>query len=166
MTDIHGVIRSLEETRHGIEMLGKQARHAADERLRHRLSDREKRILQYFWNQELQRERRGVPIMAVIFLEQDREAPGAEAEVQKRTIEDLGMLEARRYISHSDGRLDLQADGMKWLLHEHPPVVRWWQKTLERIPSGYQIVASILGLVSSIWAVVEITQWLWPQMRW
>jgi hypothetical protein len=76
------------------------------------------------------------------------------------------MLEARRYISHSDGRLDLQADGMKWLLHEHPPVVRWWQKTLERIPSGYQIVASILGLVSSIWAVVEITQWLWPQMRW
>lgn len=138
-----------------------QTTHEIIEQERDRLDERQVRIMGYFWNRELQRQRRSLPALAILFFERDRHPPGGEAAINQQSEQALVSLMAKEYIRVSSQReLELDTHGVRWMLHQHPPVVRWWQKLIERVPPVGQLVIGGVGLLASIYGVIQFGLWI------
>jgi hypothetical protein len=136
--------------------------HERDEQARHTLSEDHVRVLGYFWNRDKQAPRRGLPMSVIFFFEIDRHPPGAEAEREAQAFKLLQQLLVKDYLAAGESQLVLTADGMAWMLHQHPPTVRWWQKQLEKVPPKAQMVVTTLGLTASVLAIVQALRYAWP----
>lgn len=126
------------------------------EEQRHNLSADHVRVLEYFWNRELQQPRRGLPMSALLFFEMDRHPPGAEAEHEARAYRWVQELVAKDYLAPRDRDLALTADGMTWMWHRHPPVARWWQKQLEKVPPTAQLLVTVVGFAASVFSLIQV----------
>lgn len=125
---------------------------------RHTLSDDQVRVLEYFWNREQQRPRRGLPLSALLFFEIDRHPPGAEAQREAQAFQLVQELVAKDYLDPKAIDLALTADGMRWMLHRHPPMARWWQKQLEKVPPTAQLVVTVVGFAASVFSLIQVWQ--------
>jgi hypothetical protein len=135
---------------------------AIEERHRHALTDREIRIMEYFWDRGGQRIRRMVPAMVLIFFERDREPPGNQEHVTMQTAEAVGRLVSRKYVRlklDMDANVELDVDGIVWLKDRHPLVLQYWQKLLELTPPTLSLVVAAVGFVASVAGLIQFVDW-------
>ena len=120
------------------------------------LDDGQVRVLEHFWDHQLQNLRSRLSIGGLLFLEQDRMHPGADEVVDRRTVRIVAELLARDLIARS-GQLyfQLAPEGVKWLLHRHPSAIRWWQKLIERVPPAWQLATAVVSLPASVFGIIQ-----------
>jgi hypothetical protein len=142
--------------------------HDLNERARLALAPDHERILEYFWNSKRREERVELPLAVVYFFESEGSSGTFRMLDESRVNVLVAELIAKGYIDRSTRKPDqynfmVRAEeiltpkplGLKFLYKRHPPVFVWWTKLLDATPSAVSLAITVVGLVASVFGIVD-----------
>jgi hypothetical protein len=127
------------------------------------LSEREKRYLEYFWNAKTQALRRSLHESIISFFESEMFDESQATVISARVRADLMMLEGKGYIEPTKYRpyeYKLTGDGVGFLKDVHPRLIVLLDRLWDRTPRFLALTVAIVGLVASIFGIIQFVFWL------
>lgn len=131
----------------------------AMDRARTSLSEKEARILEYFWDARHKRIRSTMPQSVVCFFEADEYDSSLENVIVSKVNAWVARLVSKGYLSErQEGArtlYELTRQGMSYLKDQHPALLANWQSLIEFTPPIVSLTVGAITFIAAVLGIVE-----------
>ena len=139
-----------------------RTRQALEENER-RLTANERAVLEHFWNDRRQELRLEIPKEVLYFLEGEVHPKSEGLLIRGETESILLSLSSKGYLESAllrEAKARLSIQGAVFLTEQHPTLLMYWARTLHLIPPSFSLIATVIGLVASVFGIVQFISWV------
>lgn len=148
----------VEEAIRALEDIGKLSEKVVAD-MNKELSNSEKRLLEYFWNNKRRVIMKTIPESVIVYFENEGQDEIYHGNTLRRVQHDMNGLFTKKYVVRVEQgnvvHYGLTPDGMAYLKDKHPRLFILVDRLIERTPLIAKFLIGAVGLIASIFGIIQ-----------
>jgi aspartate carbamoyltransferase catalytic subunit len=152
----------MHEVRESTLKIGSQTKEMLESQKKH-LAIKDKRYLEYFWNNKRKVIRKSLPEYIIAFWENESytessyEVIAAQVSVDLLKLQNKGFITEKKQAVYKNTKVyELANNGYEYLLNKHPKWIVIFDRMIERTPIFIKIIITLISLIASLIAIIQL----------